>query len=749
MIRLVKYLKPFSLFIILAVMLLFVQGVTELTLPDYTAKIVNVGIQQRGIDTAVPEVLRVSTWEKVRLFLTDQEQAEILSIYNLVDAESPDYERYLKDYPILSEESIYVLQDVDGDVIRSLNVTLGQALIAVFGIEQAANNPDSNLEAAPVPNSGFDLSSLPPDTDLFALFASLPDGIRSTITQSIYEQFGAFEESMIVQIATSAIEAEYEAIGVNIGNLQNGYIVQAGLMMLGLSLISGFCAILVSYLSALTGSGVARNVRHDVFKKVEGFANAEFDKFSVSSLITRTTNDITQVQMVVIMIIRLVFYAPILGVGGVIKATGTDASMWWIIAVGIFAISVLIAVVFVIAVPKFRIIQSLVDRLNLVTRENLSGMMVIRAFNKQAIEEKRFDDANKDLSATALFIGRVVAGLMPMMMLIMNSVTLLVVWVGSSQVANSSIQVGDVLAFMQYGLQVMFAFLMLTIIFILLPRASVSANRIADVLETELSIIDPENPKPFKQLSSGTVEFRGVSFRYPDAEADVLSDINFIAKPGQTTAFIGSTGSGKSTLINLIPRFYDVTEGSILIDGVDIREVTQHDLREQIGYVPQKALLFTGTIDSNLRYGVEDVDSDVVTEAIRIAQAKDFIEQKSEGLQTKISQGGTNVSGGQRQRLSIARALVKQAPIYIFDDSFSALDYKTDAALRKALRESTADSTLLIVTQRVSTVLNAEQIIVLDQGRIVGTGTHEELMKTSTVYQEIVQSQMGKGDITA
>lgn len=744
MIRLVNYLKPFTLFIIAAIMLLFVQGVTELTLPDYTAKIVNVGIQQRGIDTAVPVVLRSSTWEKLSLFLSEEEQADVLAVYEQVDAESLDYERYLKDYPILSEEPIYVLQDVDAEVLQSLNITLGQALIAVFGIEQAVNNP----EAMP-PNSGFDLSNLPPDTDLFALFGALPEATRSSITQSIYDQFGTFDESMIIQIATGAIQAEYDAVGMNTGALQTRYIVQAGVTMLSLSLLSGLCAVMVSFLSARTGSGVARNVRRDVFKKVESFANAEFDKFSVSSLITRTTNDVTQIQIVVIMIIRLVFYAPILGIGGVIKATGTDASMWWIIAVGILAISGLIATVFVVAVPKFRIIQSLVDRLNLVTRENLSGMMVIRAFNKQSFEEKRFDDANKDLSGTALFIGRVVAGLMPMMMLIMNGVTLLVVWVGSSQVANSSIQVGDVLAFMQYGLQVMFAFLMLTIIFIMLPRASVSANRIADVLETELSIIDPSHPKPFKQISSGTVEFRGVSFRYPDAEVDVLHDISFIARPGETTAFIGSTGSGKSTLINLIPRFYDVTEGEILIDGVDIRSVTQHDLREQIGYVPQKALLFTGTIDSNLRYGVGQADDGVVQEAIRIAQAKDFIDQKSEGLEAEVSQGGTNVSGGQRQRLSIARALVKQAPIYIFDDSFSALDYKTDAALRKALRESTADSTLLIVTQRVSTVLNAEQIIVLDQGRVVGKGTHEELMETSAVYQEIVQSQMGKGDMAS
>lgn len=748
MIRLVKYLKPFSAFIVLAIALLFVQGVTELTLPDYTGRIVNIGIQQRGIDNAVPKVIRSSTWDKINLFLTEQEKANISNVYMLVDSDSGDYDRYLKDYPIINDEPIYILRDVDDDVIQSLNMTMGQALIAVFGIQQAMDNPDGNLGGT-MPDSGFDLSALPEGTDLFALFAGLPEAMRLSVTDTIHEQFGAFDESMIVQIATGAIQAEYEAIGMDTGALQNRYIIQSGLMMLGLSLISGFCAILVSFLSSQTGAGLARNVRRDIFKKVESFTNAEFDKFSVSSLITRTTNDITQVQTVTIMIIRMVFYAPILGVGGVIKATNTDASMWWIIALGILAISALIAVVFVVAVPKFRIIQSMVDRLNLVTRENLSGMMVIRAFNKQKSEEKRFDDANQDLASTGLFIGRVVAGLMPMMMLIMNGVTLLIVWVGSNQVANSTIQVGDVLAFMQYGLQVMFAFLMLTIMFILLPRASVSANRIADVLETEISILDPKNPKPFNNLSSGTVEFRGVSFRYPDAEVDVLHNINFIARPGETTAFIGSTGSGKSTLINLIPRFYDVTEGSILIDGVDIREVTQHDLREQIGYVPQKALLFTGTIDSNLRYGVEDADNEVIQEAIQIAQAKDFIDQKPDGLQTEIAQGGGNVSGGQRQRLSIARALVKQAPIYIFDDSFSALDYKTDAALRKALRESTTDSTLLIVTQRVSTVLNAEQIIVLDQGKVVGQGTHEELMKTSTVYQEIVQSQLGKGDMAS
>lgn len=743
MFRLIRYIKPFILLTILSILLLFVQGVTELSLPDYTGRIVNVGIQQGGIDSAVPQVLREATMDRLALFMTEDQQADVLSAYTALTAET--HPEAVAEYPLLAEEPLYRLNEpADAEHLARINGPMGQAFAAIQGIEQLAANPEAAAHLSP----DIDLSLLPEGVDLFALIPFLPQDARDEMQTGLTAQFEALGESTVLQLAVEQIKAEYTAIGLNVVDFQNAYIIQAGLVMLGVSLLSVIAAIFVDLFSSLVGAGVARNLRRDVFRKVETFSNMEFDKFSISSLITRSTNDITQVQMLVMMTIRMVFYAPILGIGGIIKATQTDASMWWIIALGILALIGLIGVVFVVAVPKFRIIQDLVDRLTLVTRENLAGMLVVRAFNQQAVEEKRFDKVNKEVTATNLFITRVLAGLMPLMMLILNAVTLLIVWVGSNQVAASAIQVGDVLAFMQYGLQVMFAFLMLTVMFIILPRASVSANRIADVLETDLTIHDPEQPKQFPQPFTGTVEFRDVSFRYPGAEADVLSNLTFTAKPGQTTAFIGSTGSGKSTLINLIPRFYDVTEGAILVDGVDIREVTQHDLRDQIGYVPQKALLFSGDVASNMRYAVEDATDEDIRKALSVAQA-DFVYAKPEGTTAEIAQGGGNVSGGQRQRLSIARALMKRAPIYIFDDSFSALDFKTDSALRKALKETTRESTLLIVTQRVSTVRHAEQIVVLDQGRIVGKGTHDELMESNDVYREIVFSQLGKEDLAS
>jgi ATP-binding cassette subfamily B protein len=520
--------------------------------------------------------------------------------------------------------------------------------------------------------------------------------------------------------------------------------------MLIVTLLAAVCTITVGFLSAKIAAGVAHDLRSGVFRKVESFSSAEFDKFPTASLITRSTNDITQLQMVTMFMVRLVFYAPILAVGGIIRAIDKSPSMWWTIGLAVLVLIGVIVVVISIAMPKFRIIQKLVDRLNLVARENLSGMLVIRAFNMQRFEEDRFNNANLDLTANTLFIARVMAVMMPIMMLILNVLSVLILWVGAHQVADGNIQVGDMMAFLQYAMQIVFSFLMMSMLFIILPRASVSAERIADVLETEPIILDPVAPKVLNGQFTGTVEFRNVSFHYPGADADILHDINFIAKPGQTTAFIGSTGSGKSTVVNLIPRFYDVTDGAILLDGVDVRDVTQHDLRDKIGYVPQQGILFSGTIESNLRYA--DVDR-VVSEAdlqtaVTIAQASSFVNSNPDGLQAEISQGGTNVSGGQRQRLSIARALVKKAPIYIFDDTFSALDFKTDAALRRALRETTKDSTILIVTQRVATVKNVEQIVVLDEGRIVGKGTHNELMETCKTYQEIALSQLSQEELS-
>jgi ATP-binding cassette subfamily B protein len=574
------------------------------------------------------------------------------------------------------------------------------------------------------------------------MMSQLPQAQLSRIMDAIDQQFATLGDKMVTQAAVAAVRSEYEALGMDMAKVQNSYILRVGGIMLLLTLLSGLCTIAVAFLSARTASGAARDVRRDVFRNVESFSNAEFDKFSTASLITRSTNDITQIQMVVVIMIRMMFYAPLVGIGGVIRMLGKDSSMWWLIAVAVMILISLILIVFSIALPKFKIIQKLVDRLNLVSRENLAGMMVIRAFNMQDFEEQRFDKANLDLTAVSLFINRLMVVMMPVMMLIMNGLSLAIIWVGAHQVAQANMQVGDMIAIMQYAMQIVMSFLFLSMLFIILPRASVSADRIADVLETELSINDPEEPKQLAEPFKGQIEFRNVSFRYPGADEDVLHDISFTARPGETTAFIGSTGSGKSTIINLFPRFYDVTEGSILVNGIDIREITQHQLRDKIGYVPQKGVLFSGTIESNLRYADENATDDMLASAIDIAQVTEFVNSKEEGIQAEISQGGANVSGGQKQRLSIARALVNNPPIYIFDDSFSALDFKTEAALRKKLKEKTGDSTVLVVTQRVSTVMNAEQIIVLEEGKIVGKGTHEELMETCETYKEIAVSQL-------
>lgn len=746
MLRLVKYLKPFVLMIVLAAILVFIQANADLSLPDYMADIVNKGIQQGGIVTAIPNAIRQSEMIKATMLVSAADKTVILNDYTLVDKTSPDYDRYLKQYPVLANEPIYVLNKIDKAETDRLNPVMGKAMLVVSTFEQIQADP-SKAAALGQGMGGFDLTKLPAGTDLFALLAKLPPAQLTQVTAAIDSKFAAMGTSTIVQAAAAGVKAEYNALGMDTSKIQSNYILNTGIIMLLFSLLSGICTVIVGYLSAKTAAGLSRNLREAVFKKVESFSNTEFDKFSTASLITRSTNDITQVQMVVIIMVRMVFYAPIMGVGGVIRAIGKSSNMWWIIAVAVMVLLIMIVTIFAITLPKFKIIQKLIDRLNLVTRENLSGMMVIRAFNMQKFEEKRFDKANADVTATSLFVNRVMVVMMPVMMLIMNGLTLLIIWVGSHQVAQSQIQVGDMMAFMQYAIQIVFAFLMLSMLFIFLPRAAVSGDRIADVLAVEPVIVDPKKKKDFDLSSEGEVEFRDVSFRYPNAEEDVLHDISFIAKPGQTTAFIGATGSGKSSLVNLIPRFYDVTAGAILVDKVDIRDVTQHDLRAKIGFVPQKSTLFSGTIDSNLRYADEDASDALIQEAADISQATEFISSTSEGMAAEISQGGMNVSGGQKQRLSIARALVKQAPIYIFDDSFSALDFKTDAALRRALKAKTAASTLLIVTQRVSTIKNAEQIIVLDEGRIVGKGTHRELMETCDTYREIALSQLSKEEL--
>jgi ATP-binding cassette subfamily B protein len=746
MLRLLRFLKPYLGLILLAVALLFIQANCDLALPDYMSRIVNVGIQQGGVENAVPVAIRQSEMNRLLLFMSEDEQAEVLAGYTLVDQSSPDYPTAVNDYPALTTEPVYVLQPgLDRAAIERLNPILAQAVMAVSGIEQLMADPSQATALAS--RMGFDLSRIPPGTDVFALLENLPEAQRSQLTVMLDERFAAMGESMILQAAVVPVRAEYTALGMDAGSLQTNYILRIGLRMLLISLLSAACTVTVGYLAARTAAGLARDLRRSVFRKVESFSSTEFDQFSTASLITRSTNDITQIQMVVILMVRMVFYAPIIGVGGIIRAMSKDVSMWWIIAVAVVTLIVLIAVVYRIAVPKFRIMQSLIDRLNLVTRESLSGMMVIRAFNRQAFEEERFDRANLDLTRTSLFVNRVMVIMMPVMMLVMNGLAMLILWVGAHQVAQANMQVGDMMAFMQYAMQIVFAFLMLSMMFILLPRADVSANRIADVLETEVAIGDPETPRRFPDPFAGTVEFRNVSFRYPGAEEDVLHDITFTARPGETTAIIGTTGSGKSTIVSLIPRFYEVTGGAIRLDGVDIRHVTQHDLRDKIGYIPQKSTLFTGTIESNLRYGDEEADEEALKSSADIAQATEFISAAPEGMAAEIAQGGANVSGGQKQRLSIARALVKKPPIYIFDDSFSSLDFKTDVALRRGLKAKTASSTVLIVTQRISTIKNAEQIIVLDEGRIVGQGSHGQLMEACETYRGIALSQLSKEEL--
>ncbi|MGD0611363.1 MAG: ABC transporter ATP-binding protein [Anaerolineales bacterium] len=745
MLRLIRYLKPYLFLILLAVLLLFVQANADLALPDYMAQIVDTGIQQGGIENAVPVAIRQSEMDRLVLFMSPADKVTVLADYTLVNKSSADYANYVKQYPVLENQPIYVLKNVDSSEITKLNPIMGEALMAVSSLEQALANPTKAKSMAQA--FGFDLSQIPAGVDVFAMLQKLPPATLSKMTSAINQKFATLGTSMIIQISVGAVQTEYAALGMNTGKIQTNYIYRIGFLMLLVTLVSVTCTIVVGYLSARTAAGLARDLRRKVFQRVESFSSTEFDKFSTASLITRTTNDITQIQMVVLMIMRMVIYAPIIGVGGVIRALGKSTSMWWIIALAVVVLLGLVLAVFSIALPKFRIIQSLIDRLNLVTRENLSGMMVIRSFNMQGFEENRFDKANKDLTSVLLFTNRVMVVMMPFMMMIMNGVTVLIIWVGAHQVAQSQMQVGDMIAFMQYAIQIVFAFLMLSMMFIILPRASVSADRIADVLETEPQIKDPEDPRQFPSPFEGTIEFRNVDFRYPGAEEDVLHDISFIAKPGQTTAFIGTTGSGKSTIVSLIPRFYEVTGGAICMDGIDIREVTQHELREKIGFVPQKSTLFSGTIESNLLYADENATDADLKLAADISQSSEFINANPEGMQTEIAQGGGNVSGGQKQRLSIARALVKKAPIYIFDDSFSALDFKTDAALRKAVKEHTGSSTLLIVTQRIATVKNAEQIIVLDEGKIAGKGCHEELMKTCEIYKGIALSQLSEEEL--
>lgn len=746
MLRLLKYLKPYTLMVLITIALLFVLANADLALPDYMSRIVNTGIQQGGIENAVPEAVRAARLDQLLIFMSTEEKETVTGSFRLISPSDEEAVEYVDRYPALAEEPLYLLNEIDQEQEDQLNPVMGKSFMIVSTIEAIMKDP-SIIEGMG-DEMQFDLSQIPPGMDVFSLLAMMPEAQRAQLTSRFEDNFSVLGESMVNQMAVGAVKTEYEAIGLDVGKLQTDYMLRTGGTMLLISLLGGVCTVAVGYTASRTAAGVARDIRRDVFQKVESFSNAEFNNFSTASLITRSTNDVTQVQLVTFLVLRLVFFAPILGIGGVIRALGKGASMSWIIAAAVLTLLGMILIVFMVALPKFKIIQSLIDRLNLVTRENLSGMMVIRAFNKQDFEQNRFDKANTDLTSTLLFVSRVMVTMMPFMMLIMNGLSLLIIWVGSHQVAEANMQVGDMIAFLQYTMQIVFAFLMLTMMFIFLPRAAVSGTRIADVLEKDLSIKDPEDPKQFPVPFEAEIEFRNVSFKYPDAQENVIHDISFTARPGETTAIIGSTGCGKSTVINLIPRFYDVTDGQILLDGVDIRDVRQSELRDRIGYVPQKGTLFSGTIESNLHYADENASDETLRDALDIAQASEFVFSNGDGLAAEISQGGGNVSGGQKQRLAIARALVKKPPIYIFDDSFSALDFKTESALRKALQEETSASTVLVVTQRVATVKQADQIIVLDEGRVMGQGTHQELMASCETYQEIAQSQLSKEELS-
>lgn len=732
-----RYLKPYAGWILLCVVLLFAQAMCELNLPNLMSDIVNVGLQQGGIEDKAPRVLSKNGLKLLSPFVDESDRSALEAGYT-TEALSDSLK---KEFPDAISGETYVLSEDETKKTSAEEAYshASAAMLQFFQTMAKQNGEELNL-------SDSDASS---SMDFGAIYEMLP-----TLSQMPPQAFAGaidasknMDPSLSSQIGIVLTKGFYGELGVDTDAMQNSYILRTGLLMLGITLLNALAAVMIGFLASRIAAGGARTLRKDIFAKVESFSNAEFDRFSTASLITRTTNDVTQVQMLVVMGLRMVCYAPIIGIGGIIMALGKSVSLSWIVALAVIVLLGTILVIFSIAMPKFKIVQKLVDRLNLVTRENLSGMMVVRAFGNQKREEARFEKANSNLTKTNLFINRVIVFMMPFMTLIMNGVMLMIVWFGSKQIEASAMQVGDMMAYMQYAIQIIMAFLMIAMMFIMVPRAAVAADRIAEVLETKPSIRDPESPVSLPVPVRGEVAFHDVSFAYPNAEENALEHLTFTAKPGETTAFIGSTGSGKSTLVQLILRFYDVTEGSITLDGVDIRNLTQKDLRAQIGFVPQKGLLFSGDIASNIRYGNENATEGEVRHAAETAQASEFIDAFPKGLETGIAQGGTNVSGGQKQRLSIARALAKKTPVYIFDDSFSALDFKTDAALRRALSSDTAGAAVLIVAQRVSTIMRAEQIVVLDEGKIVGIGTHKELLETCPTYREIAESQLSEEEL--
>ena len=731
--NLFKYAASYWKAMIAIILILFVQAYCDLSLPAYTSDIVNVGIQQGGIEDEIPEQIAREEMDKLLLFVSEEDGQKVM------DAYEEDTESYEKDAYVLKES-------VSGDEeqMKELQDILKLPMMMTAGFESGS---DMTKEVESQLKSSLPDGTVSEDTTIFDIMKMLPGEQRTVMVEKMGEQMDDLPDTILDQAAVSYCKSVYQDLGMDMEKIQTGYLVKTGGMMIALAFLGMAASVLVGFLASRVGASAGRDLRGRVFHKVVGFSNHEFNQFSTASLITRSTNDIQQIQMLIVMLLRMVLYAPILAIGGVFQVMKTNVSMSWIIGLAVIIIACMVLLLFVVAMPKFKMLQKLVDKLNLVTREILTGLSVIRAFSTEKHEEKRFDDANVELTKTNLFVNRAMTFMMPVMMLVMNGVSVLIVWTGAHGISDGQMQVGDMMAFIQYTMQIIMGFLMLCMISIMLPRAAVAADRVEEVLKSETIICDPEQPEVLPEQGEGVLSFDHVSFKYPGADEDVLQDITFTARPGQTTAIIGSTGSGKSTLVNLIPRFYDVTEGKITLDGIDIRDIKQHDLREKLGYVPQKGVLFSGNIASNIMFGNQDGTEAEMKEAAEIAQATEFIETKPEGYESPNAQGGSNVSGGQKQRLSIARAIAKHPQVFIFDDSFSALDYKTDVTLRHALAEKTRESTVLIVAQRISTILHAEQILVLDDGKIVGKGTHAELLKNCEVYREIAESQLSRAEL--